>query len=110
MLKTVQRVAGKLESLGDEEKHGVWEKLKSTTVDIFVEARIKLKNLKQAAESAVERVIHLMVIFVLETILLPIFFVWALFTLGRSVFFETPPPHAETRRQAISSSETAISE
>ena len=89
-LKTVQSEASRLGSIGGEEKHGIWEKLKSATVDAFAEARAKLESLKQAAENAIDRVIRLMAIFVLETIVLPILFLWALFALGRGIFSEAP--------------------
>ena len=88
MLKSVQKKAGQLESLSEEEKQSVWEKFRSATLDTFTEARDKLEKLKQAAEHAVDRVIRLMAIFVLETILLPFLFLWALLALGRSVFSE----------------------
>jgi hypothetical protein len=85
-LKTVQGEASVLEAAGVGEKQGFWEKLKSSTVDAFAEARAKLESLKQAAENAVDRIIDLMVIFVLETIVLPTFFIWMLFSVARSVF------------------------
>ncbi|MDR2508273.1 MAG: hypothetical protein LBD67_09845 [Candidatus Accumulibacter sp.] len=100
VLKTAQSEAGKLGTFGEGEKQGVWEKLKSTTVEAFAEASVKLQNLKRAAENAVDRVIRLMAIFVLETIILPILFVWAMFALGRNALIETPTRHAETGRQA----------
>jgi hypothetical protein len=89
-LKSVQRETGQLEALGEEEKHGIWEKFKSATVDAFAEARARLEKLKQSAEHAVDRVIRLMAIFVLETIVLPVLFIWALLALGRSIFSEAP--------------------
>ncbi|GHU28072.1 hypothetical protein AGMMS50256_09360 [Betaproteobacteria bacterium] len=95
VLKTVQGEASELGTVAVEEKQGFWEKLKSTTVDAFAEARAKLESLKQAAESAVDHIIKLMGIFVLETIVLPILFIWALFGIGRSVF-ETPPLRMDT--------------
>jgi hypothetical protein len=94
VLKIMQKEAGELETVGAGEREGFWEKLKGTTVDAFTETRARLENLKQSAENAVDRIIRLMVIFVLETIVLPIFFVWALFGVGRSVF-ETPAAPAE---------------
>jgi hypothetical protein len=93
VLKTMQKEAGELETIDAEEREGFWEKLKGTTVDAFTETRARLENLKRSTEDAVDRIIRLMVIFVLETIVLPIFFIWALFSVGRSVF-ETPAAQA----------------
>jgi hypothetical protein len=96
-LKTVQGATGQLEAFDMGEHHGFWEKLKSATVDTFAEARAKLENLKQAAGDAVDHIIGLMVIFVLETIVLPVFFIWAMLSVGRSVF-EMPVLQADTGR------------
>jgi hypothetical protein len=87
-LKSVQRQASLLESIGEEERHGFWEKLKNVTVDVFAEARARLEKLKQAAEHATERVIRLMAVFVLETMVLPVLFFWALLAVGRSILSE----------------------
>lgn len=86
VLKSVQGEAGKLGVAGAEEKQGVWEKFKSTTVDAFAEARANLENLTRAAENAIERIIKLMAIFVLQTIVLPVFFIWVLLSVGRGAF------------------------
>ncbi|MDR0378387.1 MAG: hypothetical protein LBI62_00285 [Candidatus Accumulibacter sp.] len=85
-LQTMQGEAGNLEAIDMGEKQGFWERLKGATVDALAETRAKLENLKQSAENAVDRIIDLMVIFVLETIVLPVFFLWALFHVGRGVF------------------------
>ena len=84
-LETMQGEAGKLEDIDMGKEPGFWEKLKSTTVDTLAEPRAKLESLKQSAENTIDRIIDLMVIFVLETIILPIFFIWALLHVGRSV-------------------------
>ena len=86
VLKLVQGEASKLGAPGVVEKQGVWEKFKSATVDVFAEARTHLESLKQAAENAVERIIKLMAIFVLQTIVLPVFFIWVLLSVGRGAF------------------------
>ena len=90
VLKLVQGEASKLGAPGVVEKQGVWEKFKGATVDAFVEAWTHLESLKQAAENAVERIIKLMAIFVLQTIVLPVFFIWVLLSVGRGAF-EMPP-------------------
>lgn len=86
LLKTVQGEASKLATAGTGEKQGFWDKLKSTTVDAFADARTHLESLKLAAENAIERIVRLMAIFVLQTIFLPVFFIWVLLGVGRSVF------------------------
>lgn len=70
-------------SQGVTDKQGLWDRLKSTTVDAFSEARSRLESLKVSAEKAVERIIKLMVIFVLETIVFPILFIWLLLSVFR---------------------------
>ena len=70
-------------SLGATDKQGLWDRLKSTTADAVSEARSRLESLKVSAEKAVERIIRLMVIFVLETIVFPILFIWLLLSVFR---------------------------
>jgi hypothetical protein len=83
-LETAHGEASRLGAIDAEERQGFWEKLKSTTVDAFAEARAKLESLQQTAENAVERIVNLIVIFVLETIVLPVLFVWILLGIGRA--------------------------
>lgn len=85
LLHAVQGEASKLGSVSQDatDKQGFWDRFKSTTVDAFSEARSRLENLKIAAEKAVESVIKLMVIFVLETIVVPLLFIWLLLGIGR---------------------------
>ena len=85
VLLAVQGEASQLgtSSQGSADKQGLWDRLKSTTVDAFSEARSRLESLKMSAEKAVERIIKLMVIFVLETIVFPILFIWLLLSVFR---------------------------
>ena len=85
VLLAVQGEASQLgtSSQGSADKQGLWDRLKSTTVDAFSEARSRLESLKMSAEKAVERIIKLMVIFVLETIVFPILFIWLLVSVFR---------------------------
>ena len=48
-----------------------------------VNPKKKLEGFKQAAEKAVEHAIQLMVVFALDTIILPILLIWALISVGR---------------------------
>lgn len=85
VLLAVQGEASQLgtSSQGVTDKQGLWDRLKSTTVDAFSEVRSRLESLKVSAEKAVERIIKLMVIFVLETIVFPILFIWLLLSVFR---------------------------
>jgi hypothetical protein len=86
VLKVIQGEASESGNVAHEEKSGFWEK---------VDPRAKVESLKQIAESAVDHIIKLMGLFVLETIILPIFFIWALFSIGRSLF-EMPTLRMDT--------------
>ena len=50
----------------------------------------KIENLKQATSLWIENIFKLIAIFLLQTLLLPIFFVWTLWGVAR-VSFEMPP-------------------
>lgn len=84
-LLAVQGEASQLgtSSQGATDKQGLWDRLKSTAVDSFSEARSRLEKLKVSTEKAVERIIKLMVIFTLETIVFPILFIWLLLSFFR---------------------------
>lgn len=60
-----------------EEKRGFFEKLNP---------KRKFESFKQAAEKSIKHMIQLMVVFVLDTIVLPIFLIWVLISLGRGAF------------------------
>lgn len=47
----------------------------------------KFESFKRTAEKAVEHAIQLMVVFTLDTIVLPIFLIWALISIGRGVLW-----------------------
>lgn len=47
-------------------------------------------NLKQAAEQAIERIITLMVIFLLQTLVFPVALLWIMWSIARRIF-EAPP-------------------
>lgn len=103
VLTSVQGEASKLGGAGAPEKHGLWEEFKSATVDAFAEAGTRLENLKRAAENAVDRIIKLMAIFVLQTIVLPVFFIWVLLSVGRGAF-DMPLLRKQMGRQSPSDS------
>ncbi len=60
-----------------EEKRGFFEKLNP---------KRKFESFKQSAEKSIEHMIRLMGVFVLDTIVLPIFLLWVLISLGRGAF------------------------
>lgn len=67
------------------EDQGMLDKLKgwlSQNADV----KTRLGSLKNAAEQAIERIIKLMVIFLLQTLLLPLFLLWALWGVTRRSF------------------------
>jgi len=51
-----------------------------------VNVKTRFESLKQAAEQAVEHIIRLIVIFLLQTLLIPLLLFWALYRLARGVF------------------------
>ena len=85
-MQIAQNEAGQMVSLRDPEdktEAGLWKRLKNMGVEVFSDARARLDRIKATAEHAVERIIRLMVIFVLETIVLPILFLWLLWGLAK---------------------------
>ena len=85
-MQIAQNEAGQMVSLRDPEdktETGLWKRLKNMGVEVFSDARARLDRIKATAEHAVERIIRLMVIFVLETIVLPILFLWLLWGLAK---------------------------
>jgi uncharacterized protein HemY len=61
------------------DKFKVWT---SMSIDI----RTHMENQKQVAEQTSERIIKLMVIFLLQTLILPVVMLWILWGLIRGVF------------------------
>lgn len=67
------------------ENQGMLEKMKgwwSENVDV----KTRFENLKQAAEQAIEHVIKLIVIFLLQTLVIPLLLFWALYGVARGAF------------------------
>lgn len=72
------------------ETQGWLEKIKEwTSKNADVKARFDA--IKQAAEQATEHIIKLMVIFLLQTLVMPLLLLWALYGVARGVF-EMPSP------------------
>ncbi len=70
-------------SVGEDQS--MWDKVKEW-VSQHANLKTRLDSLKRLAEQATERIIKLMVIFVLQTLILPIFFLWVLWGIARGVF------------------------
>ncbi len=68
---------------------GIIDKIKGW-VSQHTHLKAHLTNLKQVVEQATERIIKLMVIFLLQTLVLPLFLLWALWGVVRGTF-EIPP-------------------
>ncbi|MDP2238638.1 MAG: hypothetical protein Q8K18_00575 [Burkholderiales bacterium] len=49
-------------------------------------AKMHYENMKQAAEQATEHIIKLIVIFLLQTLIIPLLLLWALYSVARSAF------------------------
>ena len=67
------------------ENQGMLEKMKgwwSENVDV----KTRFENLKQAAEQAIEHIIKLIVIFLLQTLVIPLLLFWALYGVARGAF------------------------
>lgn len=60
---------------------------------LYTNIKSRFANLKQAAEQATERIIKVMVIFVLQTLVLPVFMLWVLWGIAKGTF-EVPPEPA----------------
>jgi hypothetical protein len=69
------------------EDQGVLEKMKgwwSQNGDV----KLRFEHLKQAAEHATENIIKLIVIFLLQTLVIPLLLLWALYGVTRRAFQE----------------------
>lgn len=70
--------------------------------EMYEELKSRLANLKRAAEQSTEHIIKVMVVFVLQTLVLPILMLWFLWGIAKSMF-EVPPEAARfiaPRKQA----------
>jgi len=65
---------------------GVLDKMKGWLAEKNLDAGARLEALKQAAEKITEQVINLIVIFLLQTLLLPLLLLWALYGATKALF------------------------
>lgn len=61
-----------------ETEKGLWEKVKDGVTAPLQAVRLRYQNVKEAAEKMADRIISLSVIFLLQTILIPLVILWAL--------------------------------
>jgi hypothetical protein len=79
------------------QNQGMLDKMKTWLADNG-DVKARFESLKQAAEQATEHIIKLMVIFLLQTLVLPLLLLWALYGLARGLFERPwrrrePDPH-----------------
>lgn len=86
-VEKLEQASGQVESLNDsfESATGLKERAKQwlRSAGDNLSVKDKMQAYKEAATQATESAIELIVIFVFQTILLPLFFLWALLRLGR---------------------------
>lgn len=83
--ENIEIVSGQMSSMGSVPQQAVedrstWDKIKEWSAQ-HMDIRPQLANLKQAAEKAIEHTIRLMVIFLLQTLILPLLWVWMLWSV-----------------------------
>jgi len=88
--QVVTNASGNLDKLAapvpmPKQEQGVLGKLKSWWSE-NADVNLRYEQLKQAAEQAIEHIIRLMVIFLLQTLLLPLMLLWLLYGLTRRAF------------------------
>jgi hypothetical protein len=65
---------------------GVFDKMKGWLAERNLDAGARLEALKQAAERITEQIINLIVIFLLQTLVIPLLLLWALYGAARAAF------------------------
>jgi hypothetical protein len=99
--RLMDSASGQVDKLGSTvpataENPGLMEQMKgwlSKTADV----KKNFEDLKQAAEQATEHIIKLIVIFLLQTLVLPLLLLWALYGVAKRAF-EWPGQRAEGHR------------
>jgi hypothetical protein len=70
------------------QNQGVLDRMKGWLAE-NADVRARFEELKQAAEQATEHIIRLIVVFLLQTLVIPLLLLWALYALARGVFERT---------------------
>ena len=69
----------------DADKRGWWDKIKDGVSSNLPSFNVNFDAIAKSAEKLPERVIRLIVIFVLQTMIIPVFLLWALYRLALGV-------------------------
>lgn len=88
--KTIELATGQLSAMSDAspqvgEQKGAWDRFKDWTSK-YADIRPQIANLKLAAEQTMEHIVKLMVIFLLQTLVLPLLLVWILWAVAKGTF------------------------
>jgi len=89
--QAIDLTSGQLATLGppasaaNDTRLGALEKFKSWWSQ-NADLKAQFEKVKQGAEQAAEHIIKLMAIFLLQTLVIPLLLLWALYTLARSLF------------------------
>jgi hypothetical protein len=67
------------------DQQGILDKMKAWLSE-NADVKMRFENLKQAAEQATEHIIKLIVIFLLQTLVIPLLLLWGLYAVVRAVF------------------------
>lgn len=96
VLKVAQGEAGQsiTSATGNDDKTGFWERFRSAASDTLGDARARIEGMKLAAEKAIDRIVKLIVIFTLETLLMPILLIWLLRRLGQEALLAVNRPRS----------------
>ena len=86
--QVIERLAGQIDALAPppsaQESAGVLDRLKDWGGAQIGDLKARLAALKAAAEQSVERIVRLMVVFIVQTCLLPLLSAWLLWRLLRA--------------------------
>jgi len=87
--RVIDTASGRLEQLNPpvaiaDDNQGILDKIKGWSQSTDVKARFE--NLKRTAEQTIEHLIRLMVIFLLQTLILPLLLLWVLWGAARRTF------------------------
>ena len=88
--RVIEAVSGDVEKLNtpvavNSEAQNMLEKLKSWTSQ-QTDFKSRIAHLKKVAEESTERIVMLIVIFLLQTLFIPIFLVWVLWSVAKGAF------------------------
>jgi hypothetical protein len=67
------------------ESQGTWDKVKDWIAK-GADVKLHFENLKKAAEQAIDHIVKIMVIFLLQTLVIPLLLLWALYGVLRGTF------------------------